>query len=132
MILVVADTSVYISALIFGGVPQTALVRALRRPYRIVISEAIKIELSQTLSEKFGWPDERIAYAGTQLWTDALRCEPLSVKASRDPNDDHILGCALAAGAHILVTGDKDLLELHPFRGVTIVTPAQFLATAKL
>lgn len=53
------------------------------------------------------------------------------MKASPDPNDDHILGCALAAGAKIVLTGDKDLLELHPFRGIAIVTPAQFLATAK-
>ncbi len=89
------------------------------------------MELSQTLGEKFLWSDDRIAYAGEQLWSDALWCEPVSVKASRDPNDDHILGCALAAGAQILVTGDRDLLELHPFRGISIATPAQFLATTR-
>ena len=89
------------------------------------------MELSQTLGEKFGWPDDRIAYAGEQLWSDALWCEPVSVQASRDRNDDHILGCALAAGAQILVTGDKDLLELHPFRGIAILAPARFLEAAK-
>lgn len=53
---------------------------------------------------------------------------PAPVQVSRDPNDDHVLGCAVAAGAQVLVTGDKDLLTLHPFRGVAIVTPAGFLA----
>ncbi len=33
-----------------------------------------------------------------------------------------------AASANVLVTGDKDLLSLHPFRGIAIVTPAAFLA----
>jgi predicted nucleic acid-binding protein len=37
-------------------------------------------------------------------------------------------GCALAASAGVLVTGDKDLLSLHPFRGIAIVAPAAFLA----
>jgi predicted nucleic acid-binding protein len=52
----------------------------------------------------------------------------VTLKASRDPNDDHILGCAVAAGAKAVITGDKDLLELHPFRDIAIVTAAHFLA----
>jgi predicted nucleic acid-binding protein len=39
-----------------------------------------------------------------------------------------VLGCALAASAKVLLTGDKDLLSLHPFRGIAILTPAAFLA----
>jgi hypothetical protein len=80
-----------------------------------------------TLAEKFGWPLKRINRAGQHLWANALWCEPLSVRASRDPDDDHILGCALAAEAAVIVTGDKDLLALHPFRNTAIVTPARFL-----
>jgi predicted nucleic acid-binding protein len=53
---------------------------------------------------------------------------PQQVRAARDPEDDHILACTLTAGADIIVTGDHDLLVLHPFRGVDIVTPAEFLA----
>lgn len=45
----------------------------------------------------------------------------------RDPDDDHVLGCALAASAKVIVTGDKDLLSLHPFRGIAIVKPAAYL-----
>lgn len=126
---VVADTSVYVSALVFGGIPQTALKQAMRRPYRLAASQDIKLELSQTLGGKFDWPADRIAYAVEQLWREALWCEPVTVQASRDPNDDHILGCALAAAAQALISGDKDLLALHPFRGILIVTPAQFLAS---
>ena len=128
MIVVVADTSVCVSALVFGGVPQAALIKALRFPYRIAVSTELRDELAQTLGLKFGWPDARIAEACKHLWTDALWCVPTAVQASRDPDDDHVLGCAVAAAAQVLVTGDKDLLTPHPFRGVAIVTPAGFLA----
>jgi putative PIN family toxin of toxin-antitoxin system len=127
VIIVVADTSVYVSALVFGGVPQAALIEAMTPRYRLAVSTTIQDELTATLAEKFGWPLERINRAGQHLWANALWCEPLSVRASRDPDDDHILGCALAAEAAVIVTGDKDLLALHPFRNTAIVTPARFL-----
>jgi putative PIN family toxin of toxin-antitoxin system len=126
---VVADTGIYVSALVFGGVPQTALIQILGPPFSIAVSKEIKAELKGTLTRKFGWPDERVAEACRHLWANALWCEPVAVQASRDPDDDHVLGCALAASAKVIVTGDKDLLTLHPFRGIAIVTPAAFLAT---
>jgi putative PIN family toxin of toxin-antitoxin system len=126
--IVVSDTSVTVSALVFGGIPQAALIKALRAPYRLAVSTELQDELVQTLALKFGWPSARIADACNRLWIDALWCEPAAVQASRDPNDDHVLGCAVAAGAQVLVTGDKDLLTLHPFGDIAIVTPAGFLA----
>ena len=49
------------------------------------------------------------------------------VRACRDPNDDRFLEAAVNGRADVLITGDKDLLELDPFRGVAIVTPAACL-----
>ncbi len=92
------------------------------------MSEEIKAELTQALTRKFGWPDVRVAQARPHLWANALCYEHVAVQASRDPNDDHVLGCAIAASAKVIVTGDKDLLSLHPFRGIAIVTPAAFMA----
>ncbi len=128
MTVVVADTSVYVSALVFGGVPREALEKALTTPFRIAVSEELKAELVETLERKFGWPTARVAEACRHLWAEALWCDPVVVQAARDPNDDHVLGCALTASADVLVTGDKDLLSLHPFRGIAIVAPATFLA----
>jgi predicted nucleic acid-binding protein len=45
----------------------------------------------------------------------------------RDPDDDKLLEIAVAGNADCLVTGDQDLLILHPFQGVPIITPAAFL-----
>ena len=51
-----------------------------------------------------------------------------SVGACRDPKDDKFLELAVSGRADYLVTGDLDLLVLDPFRGVRILTPADFLA----
>ena len=51
------------------------------------------------------------------------------LRVCRDPNDDMVLDCAVACGAQIIITGDKDLLTMNPFEGILIVTPAEFLAT---
>ena len=50
------------------------------------------------------------------------------VRACRDPNDDALLEVAVNGQAHCLVTGDKDLLVLHPYLRIPILTPAQFVA----
>ena len=50
------------------------------------------------------------------------------VAACRDPDDDKFLELAVNGSATCVVTGDADLLALHPFRGIPILTPADFLA----
>lgn len=76
--------------------------------------------------------------AATELVADASRIvEPGSVPAvlERDPDDDHILACAAAAGSEYLVTGNRKHYEelgrresgLLAYRGVEIVSPRGFL-----
>ena len=50
-----------------------------------------------------------------------------TVHASRDADDNMFLDLALASQADCIVTGDPHLLTLHPFRGIPIVSPADFL-----
>lgn len=50
------------------------------------------------------------------------------VQASRDPTDDRVLEVAVNGGATTIVTGDADLLVLHPFRGIAIVTARDYLS----
>jgi uncharacterized protein len=49
------------------------------------------------------------------------------VKVSRDSKDDKFLGLALAGEASCIITGDKDLLELHPFQNIPILSAKDFL-----
>ena len=49
-------------------------------------------------------------------------------RVSPDPDDDHVLACALAAQADLIVSGDSDLLDLKTFQGIPIVAAAEALA----
>lgn len=49
------------------------------------------------------------------------------VRACRDPKDDKFLELAVNGEAHLIITGDADLLAIHPFRGIDILTPANYL-----
>jgi len=50
------------------------------------------------------------------------------IRVCRDPRDDKFLELAMCGSATHLITGDADLLVLHPFRGITILTPQDFLS----
>ena len=49
------------------------------------------------------------------------------IQACRDPKDDKFLELAVNGGAELIVSGDADLLALNPFRGIPIVSPADFV-----
>jgi predicted nucleic acid-binding protein len=50
-----------------------------------------------------------------------------SIQACRDPRDDKFLEVAVHGQSDLIVTGDGDLLALHPFRGIDILAPAAYL-----
>ena len=58
-----------------------------------------------------------------------LRIQPTeTITDCRDPKDNKFLELAVAGKAAAIITGDQDLLTLHPFREIQILTPADFLA----
>jgi uncharacterized protein len=54
-----------------------------------------------------------------------------AVRACRDPDDDKFLETAISGAADCIITGDRDLLALDPFEGVTILSPRDFLEAAE-
>lgn len=50
------------------------------------------------------------------------------LRACRDPRDDKFLDVAVHGAADAILTGDADLLAMHPFRGIAVLTPAAWLA----
>ncbi len=50
------------------------------------------------------------------------------IQACRDPRDDKFLDVAVNGEAEAIITGDRALLDLHPFHGVRILMPSAFLA----
>ena len=132
--MIVFDASVLVSAAIHrGSVPARAFFHALRSD-RVAISEATMAELREALARprlaRFvdpGLRDEVLAL----LDMSGVLVEPTErVADCRDEKDDKYLELALAAHADAIVSGDADLLVLHPWRGVRILRPADYLAEA--
>jgi putative PIN family toxin of toxin-antitoxin system len=128
MIGVVLDSNVYVSALLFGGNPRAVVECAEDGLIELSISDPIKIDVERILAGKFSWSQPRVREATSYLWSLTRPVAPRqTVTDCADPDDNRILECALDAHAAVIVTGDGHLLKLHPYRGILVLTPRQFL-----
>ena len=126
---VVLDTNVLVSAFIVAGVCNRLLDRCiLSRRITIILSVSILNEFRNTLSRKFGHDNEEIKARVEALIEASELVEPATFdrQICRDPDDDAILGTAVAGDADCIVTGDSDLLVLERFEGVDIISPSEF------
>jgi putative PIN family toxin of toxin-antitoxin system len=131
----VLDTNVVVSALLLAdSIPRQAFDKALEQG-TILISVPVILELADVLSRKklnkYLLEDERMRFLiGLLKETELIdTTEPIAI--CRDPNDDKFLELAVDGNADYIVTGDADLLVLHPFRGIQILTPKDFLLTLR-
>ncbi|MFZ0313924.1 MAG: putative toxin-antitoxin system toxin component, PIN family [Candidatus Korobacteraceae bacterium] len=128
MIRVVLDSNVYISALLFGGVPRQLIALVENGFVQLYTSKQIQKEVERVLEVKFHWPTGRVLNAANYLWTLADSIEPQTILHDCvDPDDNHVLACAVESRADWILTGDQHLLALHPYGKIQIVTPRQFL-----
>ncbi|MBL8133210.1 MAG: putative toxin-antitoxin system toxin component, PIN family [Anaerolineae bacterium] len=135
MISVVIDNNVFVSAFLRGGKPLEVLNLVGRGYVQLISTEAIMDQLRAVLLRPKFRPDfeargqdiEEIVRRYMKL---ARYVTPLIIpeKIVRDDEDKQFVECALGGKADYLVSGDKDLTSLGVFRGLPIVTPAQFLA----
>lgn len=130
MIRIVADTNVYISAIVFGGTCEDILVLARAGVVDLAISSPILRELRSVLRDTFAWPDAQVREAIAEIAELSSLVRPairLSGIVSHE-SDHRLLECAVAAQAAFLVTGNtKHFHSLKTFQGVRVVTPRQFL-----
>ncbi len=102
-----------------------------RAASRIARSDAVAVEIREVLSRpKFArvLTQARQGEIADLIFSDSQWFDPrIRVSDCRDPSDDKYLELALASGAAVIVSSDKDLLDLDPWRGVRIVRPAEFL-----
>ncbi len=126
---VVFDTNVYISAFISpGSKAEEAYMLAVGGQVNLYTSVAILTETAKKLREKFLWDDVRIASALKQISRVATVLKPVNrLSILPDTPDNRILECAKEAGADLIVTGDKHLLDLKQYEGMGITRIAGFL-----
>lgn len=127
----VLDTNALISRLLLPtGVAARAVDHALARGV-VLVSEETMNELAEVISrpkfDRYLSVAERVQFL--RLFGGVARMVNIThrVAACRDPKDDKFLHVALNGEAEAIVTGDRDLLVLHPFHDISILSPADFI-----
>ena len=128
---IVFDASSLVGALLKeGSAPERALLLA-RAKDRICLSDAVEKEIREVFARpKFAryLTPGRIERILDLLTAAAVVVEPKdAVTDCRDAKDNKYLELALSAQAEIIVASDSDLLALTPWRGISIMTPAEYV-----
>jgi uncharacterized protein len=132
---VVFDTNVVASASFWRGAPFDCLAAWAQGRCEAVVSPALLAEYHEIIEElRWEYPTHAFVEWVKALTDSATLVFPTdrAMQATPDPDDEMILECALAAEADYIVSGDKKhLLPLRQFRGILIVSPADFLRQFK-
>ena len=129
----VFDTNVLVSAALLSDSKPAEAFRRARQIGEILSSVPVAAELNEVLGrDKF---DRYITREDRERFLVAFLRAAIVIEitepivACRDPKDDKFLELAVNGSATCIVTGDDDLLALHPFRGIPIISVARFLAS---
>lgn len=128
----VFDTNAIVSALLLKhSVSRQAFDMAFASG-ELLLSLAVISELNEVLKrkqfDKYILEEERMQFLAVLVREATLIEITETITECRDPKDDKFLELAIGGKAACIVSGDKDLLVLHPFRGIPILTPAGFLS----
>jgi uncharacterized protein len=127
----VIDTNVFVSAGVFSpSVPRQAVSKALKGGL-LLFSEYTMDELKEVLFrskfDRYVSREERALFLA-QLGSVAEFVPIIQLlRECRDPKDDKFLEVALNGRADVIITGDADLLAMHPWRGIEILSAGDYL-----
>jgi len=140
MIKAVFDTNLLVSAFLSrdnpGGVSLELLRFAREGMFQLLLSPDIIAETlatvvgSQRARQRYGYTPTMAAQFCDSLFavaTIVVNPPPTPGAVPRDPEDDKIIACAVAADVQYLVTRDDDMLSLQKYESIRIIPPEEFL-----
>ena len=130
LVYIVIDTNVLISA---GLLPQskTAQVLALAVEHFVIAQNKdtwheLETRIARSKFDRYFGDSGRLRHLA-KIAQSIQRFEvSAAVSVSRDKTDDKFIELAIDSGANILISGDPDLRVVKTFKGVEILSPAQF------
>ena len=127
---IVLDTNILVSGFLFSGsIPNRSILKA--QQSQILASDATLMEFAEVMNrprfDRYLEPILRRKLVAEYMNACKKVVISIPIRACRDPRDDKFLEVAVHGRADAIVTGDADLLALHPFRGIAILTPAAYL-----
>ncbi len=128
---IVLDSNVYISLFISPqGSLKSILDAAILRRFTTITSPVIVHEVARTLDQKFAVEHTNITrfIKAIVRLSDIVIPKTVSRVIPNDPDDDHIVACAIEGKADLIVTGNtKHFRKLKRYKDIVFVTPAEFV-----
>jgi putative PIN family toxin of toxin-antitoxin system len=126
---VVFDTNIFISALVIPrSLAEKAILKVIEGGDILVISRDIINEVLSVLSSKFGRDREALSHVAVMLSELGELVKPIKkVRIFKDEPDNRILECAIHGRADVLVTGDKEILQLREYKGIKMVSLKEYV-----
>ena len=126
----IVDTNVFVSGIFFSG-----------PPFKILDSwrhGRVSLVISPDILDEYQLAGEKLAgqFPGVDLepWIELLMLKaslvdapPLAQSACDDPDDDKFLACAIASKTKLISSGDKHLLDVSGYHGITVLKPRTFV-----
>ncbi len=129
---IVLDTNVIVSAIMFGGVPEKLVIKVLTEDHEVVLSPYIVEEVNRILAEKFGTSSSTEDLFNELVRTAEMKYFQPFLDIVQDGPDNRIIETAVKGRASVIVTGDKQLLELKNYQDILITMPALLVQALKL
>jgi uncharacterized protein len=122
------DSSVLIAAHISRAGVCAELLEDVLLHHELVTSEFILEELCRKLVEKFSFPEREADQVAAFLRRVAIIAVPTDLPSDvcRDPTDVPVLGTAVGGECSLLISVDRDLLDIQNFAGIAIVRPGEY------
>ena len=127
---VVLDTNVLVSGIFYSG-PPSAILRAWEQhKFRLVLTPPISDEYKDVtvrLGEHF--PAIDITRIIDLVIVESELCSPVALAhpVCADPKGDKFIAAAISGKADVIVSGDKHLLKVSGYHGISVLTPRNFM-----
>ena len=128
---VVLDTNIFISALIFGGVPLQVVELCREKKIHLIVSSPILLELARILQVKFDFNKKMALDVLSEIKRVSTVVSPTAKIEiiHKDRDDNKIVECAVEGLAQYIVSGDSHLLDLGHYKNIKILTASSFIKT---
>ena len=127
----VLDNNILVSALLVKNSAPFWVIKKVEEMGVILYSEATLLELNQVLNRKkfikYFTVEEKQEFIVKLIESAELVAITESIDVCRDPKDNKFLELAVSGEADFIISGDRDLLVLNPFRNIEIITANDFL-----
>jgi putative PIN family toxin of toxin-antitoxin system len=121
---VVLDTNVLVSGILFSGPPHRILQAWSKGRLQLALTSELLEEYRRVgveLQQEYPGVDIGAVLDLIVVGSEFFEPAPLEGRVCSDPDDDKFVACAIASGAKVVVSGDRHLLHVSGYRGITVI-----------